>query len=248
MAGTQGANHNPTDALRVGFLGLNAWAVLILIPSLNAEGLTRAPVLGLPLLALIAVGIAVHRTWQSTPWIVFVLFPCTLALTVALEPRLRYGDAFSVYMIVAGILSFAAYGVVAALAAGRRTQLRQTTEHALAQRTRPVLDRHRTTLRRALLGFGAVLAVALIAVAPYVGVKRTLDDAWKDASREGATLTAVVASALATLILATLVGPGLRAQRQRGPKEKLHRARRVIPLLLLVGVGVVAYTMYVTRG
>ncbi|MBK8172056.1 MAG: hypothetical protein IPK60_17165 [Sandaracinaceae bacterium] len=247
MAGTHGANHNSTDALRVAFLGLNAWAVVILIPSLHAEGIERAPLLVLPLLALIVVGVSIYRMWRAIPWVALVLFPCTIAGTIALEPRLRRGDAFSVYMLVAGVLSFAAYAAVAAIAAGRRTQLRQTTEHALAQRAKHVVDRHRTTLRRGLLIFGAAVAVALIAVAPYVGVRRSLDDAWKDASAEGATLTALVAGILATLVIATFVGPALRAPRRRSSREKINRARRVVPLLLLVAVGVTAYVLYVRQ-
>lgn len=248
MAGAHVTEHSATDAIRVGFLGLNAWAVLLLIPALHTDGMERPYLLVLPLLALAVVGAAWARAWSATPWLSFVVFPLAVACAIAFEPRLRLGESSPVALLVAGVGTFAAYLAVAAQSSLSRVAMRTSAEFPLGQKSRTIPEGHRRSVRRALLAFGGLLSLALLAVAPYVGHRHGFDEAWRDATPEGATLTSLVASALATASLAVFIGPALRSDRRRPTNGKHSRTKRVVPLLLLVALGVTAFVMYRLHG
>lgn len=244
MAGAHATEHSSTDAIRVGFLGLNAWAVLLLIPALHTDGMERPYLLSLPLVALALVSAAWLRGWAATPWLSFVVFPVAVGAAIAFEPRLRLGDSSPVPLIVAGVCTFATYLAVAAHSSLSRLKMRTSTEYPLASKPRGTRDGHRRFVRHGLLALGALMTVALLAVAPYVGQRHTFNEAWRDAASEGAMLTALVASAIATASLAVFIGPALRSDRRAARAGKGSRAKRVVPLLLLVVLGVVAIVLY----
>jgi len=231
--------------VRTAVLGLNAWAVVAVVPFAHAriEPATAAPILALPAL-VIALG-----AWQIArgsvavaAWTLLVGFPVMLTGAVALRPELRIDEAYSWLGLVLGVISTAAFGAGAALACSRPMPTRAAVARPLGEVAPIVENVARAWTRRVMLILGGVGALLLIAVAPSIGTSSQLETAWGDgeSASEGALLAAVIAGAIATAALGAFIGPSLRAS--RSPPPLAARTRRTVAgLLLAVLVGALSY-------
>lgn len=237
-----------TDAARVVVLGLNAWAVLVVIPMLLAEPRSFAHVawLLLPLPALLAGALAMPRSRPLASWVLLGGFPTLLVAVVAAMPRLVLQSAYSTVGLLIGALSLVAFGAGAAYATARPEALRPTTRRPLGSVTPIDEPRERSRGRRLLVGAGVIGSMLVALVAPAFGGVESYGEVWGRAAPEAAVLTAVVGGALATVTMAVFVGPTLRAERGRGLSRRQVN-RRILALLVSVTLGVAFYVFYVVE-
>lgn len=234
------------DLLRVGLLGLNAWAVVLAIPALDASGARTAglfaALLG-PLAALALALAAIHTRHAAQALAALVGFPAALALGVGARPELQRGGGHTTLTLCLAVLSFLAWAVAAAHTLGRPTPGRATTVQPLGSHRESVPERRRRAYaRRALLGVASAGAFALTAVAPTQLDRDAFEQAWGAAADEGALLATVVGSALAALMLGGIVGPALRAERR--PSAPRPAWLRVVFAVAAFATGVAAWAVY----
>ena len=258
------------DVPRVALLGLNLWAVVLAIPIGHWSGHTTPLgwlLVGAPLGLLVAGVYALARQHipqvaqeKTTPpgigaaarasstigamWLLIAGFPSALAAVIASRAELRDLGAASPLDLAIACVSLAAFGGAAAAAVSRPRATRRTTRQPLAAPPDPVPGATtRTTARRVLLGVGAVGALALVAIAPTLGGRAGLEQAWGEGAAEGALLASVAGSTLATLVLSVFIGPGLRAARAR-PAKRPSVQRVLLSVLLVAGGAISAYLVY----
>ena len=211
---------SPRDAVRVAVLGLQWWVVVALLPVVHAGVPPTAALswLALPPIVL-ALGVAgwllgrTQRTRALTQIALLFLMPVSLAATLAALTVLSARGLGSPTTLGVGALSTLAYGAAAADAVGRTGALRASRVERLATPLVETDPRRRTWLRRAVLALlmGGGLAAAVLA--PALGGRRALHEAWGDAGAEGTVLASVIGTAAAAFGIAALFAPRLRAAR-----------------------------------
>ncbi|MEM9067761.1 MAG: hypothetical protein AAGE52_04620 [Myxococcota bacterium] len=218
------------DRLAFVAVGLNFWAVAVFVPGLVAE--PRGAGIILPLVApLVVLGLALLRL---TRWVVLAIVPSSLVLSAAVLPEFTLGSPHPPAIRLISALSLLGYGVIAARVVGR-----PNPEEARAKSLPPSKEdpaaarRHRGRLGMlAIAGTGALLIAVL---APVLGSTAALRRHWGPSAGAAEVLTAVVAGAVATLSLATIVGPATR--RRRHPVSMRRRRTRIALLMMVVVLG-----------
>lgn len=236
------------DGARVLVLGLNAWLVLLALPTLLAEPRSVAHLLWLllPLPALVAGVIALERSRTVGAWVLLGGYPTLVVAIVAAMPQLVLQSAYSTVGLVLGASSMVAFGAGAAYATMRPPSLRPTSRRPLGSVTPVDEPRSRRRGRHLLVGAGVLGSVLIAIVAPALGGVEAYGEPWGRAAPEAAVLTAVVGGALGAVTLAIFVGPTLRAPRGRKPSRRQIN-RRVAALLVSVVIGVAFYVFYVVE-
>ena len=217
---------------RALLLGINAWLVVHLIPTLHVGGAswTTSLVAGLPLLALgLGVRWLGHRE-SPARWLLLAIFPTSMAVTVAVDGR----DAYDPVTALVGGLSLLAYLAAAAHASSRPLDVKPTTIRAASAKEPVAEPPRRRWTRRALLLASALGSIAIVAIAPTWASESERASAWGEAADDGAVLTVVVAMVIAAFALGAIVGPSLRAER-RPVGDLPARRRRRIATAMLVG-------------
>jgi len=234
--------------LRVWVLGVNAWAVLLLLPCLLAGPRSAMHLIWLaaPLLPLALGGALLARARTIAAWVLLGVFPTLMAAVVAIVPRLVVQPAYSTTGIVIGAISSVAFGAGAALASGRPEGLRTSSRRPLGSVAALSEAPRRSRLRWAVVGTAVAGATVLAVVAPFHGGVAAYQAVWGPAGPEAGVMSAVVAGTLAAAALALFVGPLLRADRGRPPSRRAVR-RRVTALLMSVAIGLAFYAYYVVR-
>lgn len=213
-------------------LGLNAWVVVFLVPSLHLpdRGLAAWALAGTGL-ALLAAGIAgLGARPEGARIALLALYPSVLGLAVAASPALVEREVFDPLTSVLGGASLLAYVALAARSCARAEDLRPSTSHPSAGRDPVAEPRARRWMRRALLGLTAVGGFVMVAVAPVWATRAERAALWGEARDDGAVLAVVVASVTAALAIGAIVGPALRAERR--PNRSVLGGRRSLWLSL----------------
>ncbi|MBX3269485.1 MAG: hypothetical protein KF729_04460 [Sandaracinaceae bacterium] len=238
---------NGPDRARVGLLGLNAWAVIFLVPSLHlpAEGSGPAWAAALVGLALLGGGVvALGRRPDAARAVLLALFPVALGLTGVARPALVEREVLDPLTALAGAGSLLAFVAAAAWALARGDALKPATTAPTRAREPVVEPPGRRWTRRALLGLTGAGGFAIVAVAALTSRAERLA-AWGEAREDGVVLAIVVASVLAAFAVGGIVGPALRAERRPAAAEKLRRRRVALALALAAlaacGWGALAY-------
>ncbi len=231
------------DAGRALVLGLNAWALLTILPFfVGGPREVTALLWALVPLPFLAVGAALvpwHR--QIAAWLLLGAFPTSVAGVVAAMENLTQHSPYGTVGLSIGALGLVAFGAAAAHAVTRPVRVRTATWRPLGTVSPLEEPKVRRWGRRLLVGVTGAGALALALIAPKAGDTAFFVAAWGDAADEAATLSAVVGGALGASLLALIVGPGLRASRRRGVTRRRSR-RRVATLL---GLAVLALALYV---
>lgn len=229
-------------------VGVNAWAVMALVPSLLAAKPNMAALAATccPLLVLgLGTGL-LRRSPRLARWLLFAGFPPALAGATIATGHWAIREPYPPLGVVLGVASFMAYLGVTAWALGRPSELRWSAARPLGRVDSEEPPKPRRQLQRLLVGLGTVGAVTLALGAPFVGGRDQLQRQWGEAAPEAATMTTVVAAALATAVLAVFVAPATRRARTRDPSPR-QVAVRVTLLLVMVLAGVFTWTL-VQRG
>lgn len=223
-------------ALRVGILGLNAWTVALLIPTLHVGVGTTLETL-LAISPLIALGLGVYWLDQRRAWARWALLGAVgpaLCLAIALRDELVAREAFDPAGMLLAAVSLLAYLAAAAHALTRPRAPRESSVHPLRTKEPVAEPAPRRWLRRALLGTASMGALAIAVLAPAWAERSARVEAWGDAADDGAVLTAIVAAISAAVALGAVIGPGLRADRK--PRDPAKDRRR---FALSLGVAIV---------
>jgi hypothetical protein len=231
----EGVSTRP-DLLRVGILGLNAWAVGVLLPTFHVglanglEGLAAVAPLG-----MLAAGVALlSRGSPHARWVLLAGVPPALVISAALRNAALVDDAFDAIS-----LSLAAISLLAYLAASAHAVARPAlSKPAIAIPEAEPLARR--WLRRALLGLTSVGAFGAVVVAPAWATLRERRAAWGEAADAASVLTAVVAAVVTAFAVGSIVGPALRAERAR-PSAALSSRRRLAVAILFGTVAGIAW-------
>lgn len=199
--------------VRVGALGLNAWAVAALIPALIGGVYGTADIV-LTLLPLVALVLGLRSMAQNNGAALGLLavgVPVLLVTAVAARSDPALGDRYGTATMILSALSMLAYVIASADALGRPALLLATKESklAIAARARP----SSRGLRALVLGTTSTVALLLAIVVPSLGSRATATQAWGEAADEGRVLSAIVGAAIACIMTAAIVGPSLRAAR-----------------------------------
>jgi hypothetical protein len=229
----------PPDAAaltRVVLLGLNAWLVVLLIPSLHVGlfGLVDLALIAAPL-GVLGPGLAVLRSGKLViaRWVLCAAVPAAMGGAIALRPALVELEAYGTIGLALGAASLLAYLAAAAHAVSADRELKEAIAQPLVGKEPVVEPLARRWLRRLMLGSAAVGAFALTVIAPSLPSQREREAAWGDAADDAAVLTAVVASLVTAIALAALIGPGLRAVRPT--RDEPARRRRRLAAAMLIG-------------
>jgi len=227
------------ERIRVGLLGLNAWIVVYLVPTVHlGMGDLLSTLLALAPLALLALGLG---SLQVRPDVargaLLVGFPPALGLAAAARPDLvarGIVDPLSVGLGAASLLAFVAFAARACVRPDR-------TKPATAQEGRarePVVEpASRRWLRRILLAVSALGAAAVVGVAPVAADRAALAERWGDALDDALVLAVVVASVASAFALGAIVGPALRAERKSSATEARRRRRASVSIVLAMAAG-----------
>jgi hypothetical protein len=235
------------DVLRVVVLGLNAWIVLLFLPWVLATPTDPTTVFWLcaPLVVLAMGAPSIPSQRLFAAWMLLGAFPVLCAFVVAWMPQLTEHPPHGTWSHALGALSLVAFGAGAATAVGRPERVRSSTRRPLGT-VAPVEERsERRRGRRVLVAVATTAAFAMALIAPAVGDQSGYVRAWGEASREAATLAAVIGGGLGAALLSLIVGPGLRASRSRAPTAR-QANRRALTMLGLFAIGLALYVFYVT--
>jgi hypothetical protein len=239
----QRAAERPAGAARarLAILGVNAWIVALLVPSLHLDvwrdggGLDLGLLVSIAPLVVLAVALAVpHR--GAARWGLLAGYPASIALALAVRGELAERDAHGTIGLVLAALSLLAFVAAAAHASSHQP--------GSAQRETP-LERDpvaepvaRRWVRRALLAIAAAGALALTLVAPTLGGRRARVERWGEAADDATVLAAVVASTVACVAIGAIIGPALRAARPGSHPPAQRQRRLAASMLLAVAAGV----------
>ncbi|HJL17226.1 MAG TPA: hypothetical protein RMH99_16280 [Sandaracinaceae bacterium LLY-WYZ-13_1] len=220
----------------MGLLGVNAWLVSYLLPTLHVGAGDAWMVLGAsaPLMVL-AAGVALlgpRPGWAR--WVLLALYPPALGAVIAVRRELGAHEAYDETTSLLAVAAWLAYATAAAHASTRDRRVKPASPHPLVGK-QPVREPPaRRWLRRGLLATAATGGFAVAVLAPALGARRARTEAWGEAADDGAVLTSVVAAVVAAAALGAIVGPGLRAA--RAPRSARARSRRRLALASLVAV------------
>lgn len=221
---------------RVVLLGLNAWLVALLIPSLHV-GLVGAADLGLLALPLAVLGPGLFflrgGNLSVARWVLLAGVPAALGAAIALRPQLVELEAYGTMGLALGAASVLAFLAAAAQAVSADRELKPAVAQPLVGKEPVVEPTSRRWMRRGLLALAALGAFALTVVAPALPTRQERERAWGDAMDDAAVLTAVVAAVATAIALAALIGPGLRAARPA--RDEPARRRRRLAAAMLIG-------------
>lgn len=222
------------DAGRALVLGLNAWALLTVLPLF--VGVPRGPTaifwLAAPLPFLFAGAALVPWHRQMAVWLLLGAFPTSVGGVVAAMANLTEGSPFGPVSLSVGAVSLLVFGASAARATTHPLRVREAVWRPLGTVAPLEEPRVRRWGRRLLVAVTGTGALALALIAPRVGDTAALAGSWGEAADEAATLGAVVGGVLGASLLALIVGPGLRANRRRRVTRRQSR-RRVAALVAL---------------
>jgi hypothetical protein len=228
--------------LRVGALGLNAWAVAVALPARigGVYGTADLVLIALPLIALVLGLRAMARRDASALGLLAVAVPVLLVTAVAARADPALSDRYGTATTILAALSSLAYVIATADALGRPTALRATRESklAVAARARPTSR----GLRALVLGTTSTVALLLAIVLPALGTHASAAEAWGEAADEGRVLTAIVGAAIACIATGAIVGPSLRAARV-GPTRPGQGALAVTLALVVAATGTIAWAI-----
>lgn len=229
---------SPTELLRVSLLGLNAWVVTLLVPSLFVgldplQGLvTSAPLL------VLGAGVFAHRRGASAAWWLLGGFPAAIGAVLAWRDELAARDAHGLLGLTFAALSLLAFAAAAAHASARDLRGARAEVQSPLGREAVIEPPARRWTRRALLGLSAAGALAITLVAPVLGGRDARVERWGEAADDAAVLTALVGGVVACLALGAVIGPSLRADRAP-PLHPARRQRRLgAAMLIAVAAGV----------
>ncbi len=226
------------DLLRIALLGLNAWLVVMVVPSIHVGLSSPADLalMALPL-AVLASGAAVFRHRISLArWILLAVFPTSLGAIAASRPELSLRDAYGTVGVALAALSLLAFLAVTAHAVAIEKRQRTTSVQPVIGKEPVQEPEVRRLLRRGLLWATGVGAFGLAVVAPTLGDRSERAAIWGEAADDAAVLTSVVAAVVAAVALGTLIGPGLRASRERR-NEKREKTRLAAAFLIAAAAG-----------
>lgn len=226
-----------TDVVRLGALGINAWAVAVFVPSLLGTRELGWALAVLPAFLLVA-GLTVLRRWPgAAAWLLLAAFPACIGLAVADLPSQGGGPVQDTVALGLAAASLVLFLAVAAGVCSRPGPVRAATLRPLDERQANVDETRTRRLRRGLLLTAAGLGMwAVSVVAPTWGSREALVTAWGRATAQGEVLTAVAAGMLAVASLTLLVAPSTRRRRRR-PTPPRQLALRVALLMLLALLG-----------
>lgn len=222
--------------VRLALLGVNAWLVTLLVPSLHLDrGFDRALLIAVaPLLVLAAALWVPHR--GAARWGLLAGYPAALAAALGARGELAERGAHGTLGLVLAALSLLAFVAAAAHASSRAP--------GSAQRQTP-LEREpvaepptRRWVRRALLAITATGALAITLVAPALASRRERLERWGEAADDAAVLTSVVAATVACFAVGVIVGPALRAARSGSHRPAQRQRRLAASMLLAAAAGV----------
>jgi len=240
-SGGRSTGRTGAPALRVGVLGLNAWAVSVALPARGTPLILADVVLILlPLLAL-ALGLRMMgRRSEGAMGLLAVGVPVLLVAAVGGRSDAALSDRFGTLTMILAAFSSLAYVVAVADALGRPALLRETkeTKLALAARVRPSSK----GLRALVLGTTSTIALLLTIVLPALGTHASASAAWGEAADEGRVLTAIVGAAIACITTAWIVGPTLRAERA-APTRRGEGTLTVTLSLVVAATGAIAWAI-----
>jgi hypothetical protein len=227
--------------LRVGALGVNAWAVAVALPAQigGIYGTADVVLVLLPLVALFLGLRALARDQAAALGLLGVGVPVLIATAMAGRADPALVDRYGTMTTILAALSLLAYVVAAADALGRPARLRETKESKLAAsaRARP----SSRVLRALVLGTTSAFALVVAIVAPAIGSHRAAMEAWGEAADEGRVLAAIVGGAMACVAAAVIVGPALRAERS-SPRTR-DVALKVTLALVVAATGAIAWAI-----
>lgn len=228
--------------LRTLVLGLEVWALAIVLPSVEAGLDGRAVALAttpLPLLVL-AAGELSRTRWPGASLAVLCAgVPFSLAVAVAARPDLARTDAWGGALAPVLALSLLLY-----LAAVLHSFARPAPTRATGWQPLPEAGSARTGPARWLAAglVGATLAAALVAVSvlPFAPSAAVLEGRFPLGSAEARTLAVAVGGGLFAVALGAILGPALRARRVGDPA----RERIGASVLASLGLAVLAALAY----
>jgi len=227
------------DAIRVGLLGANLWAVSALVPAaLSGPRVTAWLLAMLPLPVLALAALALRRLPRIAPWLLLGAFPLSVAVVVSAMPSHTVDAPYPAMALFIVALALLAYGAAAAAASERPHWDSHASSRPLPDTRVPKDATRRRRIRGVVLTLGAIGAFALAVVAPLAGGERALRASWGEGAPEAGVLSAVVAGSLATLMLAAFLGPSTR-RRKHLPSSRQRRTRVALLLMVvLTGAGV----------
>jgi hypothetical protein len=228
--------------VRVGALGLNAWAVAIALPASagGVFGTADLVLIALPLVALVLGLRALARSDRAALGLLAVGVPVLLVTGVAARADPALGERYGTVTMILAAFSTLAYVIATADVLGRPPKLHTTKESklALGTRARPAAR----GLRALVLGTTSTVAMLLAVVLPALGSHQSAMEAWGPAADEGRVLTAIVGGAIACITTAAIVGPALRAPRS-GAVRPGERTLPVTLSLVVAATGAIAYAI-----
>lgn len=244
--------------LCVAALGLNAWAVILVVPAAAAKpsGLSFADIDAITMpLAVLALGlwflrrrgrtVATASVGSAATWLLLGCFPASLALatigvTAVDAPWAQSGVLVAVAV---GALSLACYGAYAAAALSRPSKLREVRVRELGTNDSPGGPEHRRRRVQRLLLIGTTTGACAVAVlGPLVPVGAALEAARSQTTREVSLVAAIAAGGVGAAMIGFFVGPALRAPRRSTPPRR-NVALRVAACLVVAATGAAAYVL-----
>lgn len=237
---SEAGSTDTTELARLALLGVNAWVVALLVPSLHV-GLdalgalaTTAP------LAVLAVAVAaLPRHRSRARWMLLAAYPAAIGGVIALRRELTERDTHGVLGLALAALSLLAFVAAAAHACSRERRHRPVHHRMPLGRQAVAEPSSRTWTRRALLGVAAVGALALTLVAPALATRRERVERWGEAADDATVFTVVVAATVACVAAGAVVGPALRAARtsRDGPRRSRRRLAAAMLIAVMACVG-----------
>lgn len=221
---------------RLAILGVNAWIVALLVPSLHLEvGLDLDLLVSCAPLAVLAIALAIpHR--GAARWGLLAGYPTSIALALGLRTELTERDAHGTAGLVLAALSLLAFVAAAAHASSHQPG---SAELQTPLERDPVAEPlARRWVRRALLALAAAGALAITLVAPTLAGRRERVERWGEAADDATVLAAIVAATVACVAVGAIVGPSLRAARPGSHPPAQRQRRLAASMLLAVAAGV----------
>jgi hypothetical protein len=223
---------------RVAVLGVNAWIVALLVPSLHLDGgFDRVLPLLVTIVPLVVLAVALaipHR--GAARWGLLAGYPAAIAAALGFRSELAERDAHGTIGMVLAALSLLAFVAAAAHA---------SSPHPAGAEVQTPLERDpvaepiaRRWVRRALLAIAASGALALTLIAPTLASRRERVERWGEAADDATVLASVVAATVACVALGAIVGPALRAARPGSASPAQRQRRLAASMLLAVAAGV----------
>tara|TARA_B100001750_G_scaffold230519_1_gene227036 strand:- start:2218 stop:2982 length:765 start_codon:yes stop_codon:yes gene_type:complete len=238
--------HRPTRAsldraevARVLVLGLDLWAVVLLVPAILAGDPVVAGASAATLTLLVVGATQLHRPRLGAA-LLLALYPAAILAGALWLDRRTSASPYPPVALVLGAMALLAHGAVSAQILGRPPVRADVRHRDMEAGDVDPAARGRAWRRRLALLVSALGALALALVAPFLGGDAELTTAWGSSAEAAGTLAAATGGTLGFTVLAVFVGPGLRKQR---PPPASRRRWRVFLFLLVAASGVVVHTL-----